>query len=195
MPQLAMATSTKRVDHAVLAENQARLNHLWRVLVIQVTVAQPTVTAGPKRVDLASTAHHQAVRQPCRHCAHLDALERHDDLRCQLACRVAVPELAEAALSKRDYLAASAQHQAVKVACCHRAHAHAAQRLDHLGRPLVVRVAVPKLPIHSIAERVDGTAADQHQAVPASRRHRAGSHAKQPLDDPRRALVVLIAVA
>mmetsp|Transcript_45114 Transcript_45114/g.133313 ORF Transcript_45114/g.133313 Transcript_45114/m.133313 type:complete len:472 (-) Transcript_45114:7-1422(-) len=210
MPQLAIPTFTKRVDHAVLAQHQAvvtpcrhrahrhpceRLNHLWRPLVLVVTVAQLPRCTISKRVDLASTAHHQAVTPPRCHRAHLDALERLDDLRCRLHCSVAMPQLAIAAISKRVHLAAGAQHQAVSAACCHRAHAHAAQRLNHLGGQLPVLIAVPKLPIPSKAERVDGTAGGQHQAVPTSRRHRTGSHATQPLDDPRRAQVLLIAVA
>eukprot|EP00966_Prymnesium_polylepis_P061085 1416147-Prymnesium_polylepis.1 len=47
----------------------------------------------------------------------------------------------------------------------------------------------------SIAERVNGTARAQHQAVYASHRHSVRSDAAQPLDDPRRVLVLLIAVA
>eukprot|EP00966_Prymnesium_polylepis_P007760 178240-Prymnesium_polylepis.1 len=54
-------------------------------------------------------------------------------------------------------------------------------------------LALPEPP--SEAERVDGTTGGQHQAVHASRRHRAGSDAKQTLDDPRRELVLFIAVA
>eukprot|EP00966_Prymnesium_polylepis_P238929 5525364-Prymnesium_polylepis.1 len=132
---------------------------------------------------------------PCRHHRHLDALERLDDQPCRPVCSVAVPQLAVVARSKRVDIAASIKHQVVSAACCHRAHAHAAQRLDHLGRQLVVPVAVPKPPIFSQAKSVDGTAGCKHQAVHATRRHRAGSHAKQPLDDPRRKLVLLIAMA
>eukprot|EP00966_Prymnesium_polylepis_P021744 499881-Prymnesium_polylepis.1 len=75
-----------------------------------------------------------------------------------------MPQLADATMSKRVHLTASAQHQAVVGARRHRAHAHAAQRLDHLGHQLVVMLAVPKLPVRSRAERVDGTTGGQHQA-------------------------------
>eukprot|EP00966_Prymnesium_polylepis_P239000 5527413-Prymnesium_polylepis.2 len=71
----------KRVDHAVLAQHQAvsiftaaqsrrrrahlhsceRLDDLWRPQLLLVTVAQLTIHARPKRVNTASTAHHQAV--------------------------------------------------------------------------------------------------------------------------------------
>eukprot|EP00966_Prymnesium_polylepis_P090487 2095618-Prymnesium_polylepis.1 len=98
-------------------------------------------------------------------------------------CSVSVTKLAKTTESKRVHVTASAQHQAVRVACCHRAHAHAAQRFDHPRRHLVVLVAVPEPPM--MAERVNGTAGAQHQAVLASRRHRTGVDAAQPLDGPR----------
>eukprot|EP00966_Prymnesium_polylepis_P237707 5497657-Prymnesium_polylepis.1 len=63
MPQLAIVTITKRVDHAVLAEHQdvgishrhgahlhpcKRLNHFWRQLVLPVTVTQLPVVPPAK---------------------------------------------------------------------------------------------------------------------------------------------------
>eukprot|EP00966_Prymnesium_polylepis_P274664 6346008-Prymnesium_polylepis.1 len=105
-------------------------------------------------------------------------------------CTVSVTKLAKHPESKRVDFAAVSQDQAVRVACCHRTHAHAAQRLNHPWRHLVVLVAVPEPPMR--AERVNGTAGAQHQAVRASRRQRTHLDATQPLDDLRRALVLLI---
>mmetsp|Transcript_38495 Transcript_38495/g.123507 ORF Transcript_38495/g.123507 Transcript_38495/m.123507 type:complete len:235 (-) Transcript_38495:491-1195(-) len=182
-------------------------------------IAQFTVAAVAKRVHVALLAENQAVAETPRHCNHVNLSQSLTYLRRPLRPREArrPPSRRRPArrspATKRVHVLCLAEQQAVVRTCCNRNHPDALKRVDDAGCQLealchlLLRLVpvtrrdeervwvVPNLPAISCTEGVHLACRAQHQAVIEAPRGRNRPHAAQGLDDPRRVLISLVAMA
>eukprot|EP00966_Prymnesium_polylepis_P149568 3455371-Prymnesium_polylepis.1 len=71
---------------------------LWCELALLIAVTKPAIRRVAEGVDLAAAAQYQAMIAIRRHCDGSNASQPFDDLRRGLVGRLAVPELARAAV-------------------------------------------------------------------------------------------------